>query len=120
MATKRFCDICDNQLTEEDDRPFIRVLEYGADTANPAKPTAKAQAHVMVMNEGKHILTDVCNGCKLKIVNTGEPMTTEQVATLQPSSIFPTPLPTALPPPPPTDVPKLERSLKPQPPQVQS
>jgi len=74
MATRRFCDICDTPLTPEDDQPFVRVY---SPTRIPAPN--KVVGHVMIMNEHNHVLTDVCNGCKLIVVNEGTP----QVATLQ-------------------------------------
>lgn len=111
MATKRFCDICDQPLKEEDDKPFIRVFEYNLTADSDSNKKAKASAHVMILNEGNHVLTDVCIGCKLKIVNDGKPPTPVQqkIATLQPA---PTTMPsTPLPP-----IRTFEPSLREEPP----
>lgn len=91
MATKRFCDICDKQMQPEDDQAFSRSLEYFKPPFGPReinqKKDAKAFGFIMIVNENNHPLTDVCNECKLKIVNEGtdeSPNNTSSVATLQP------------------------------------
>lgn len=87
MATKRFCDICDSLLTEEDDKPFIRSYPYTENTVERTI-TKRAVGHIMIMNEQNHVLTDVCTACKLHIVNEGTIVDEfkEGVATLQPVS----------------------------------
>src|SRR3954471_2084057 len=94
MATRRFCDLCNAQLTPADDQPFIRVLNFRTYSDEPTvageEPVLdrKATAFVAITNENNHALTDICNGCKLKVVNKGEVKTSTQpspIATLQPS-----------------------------------
>lgn len=85
MATKRFCDICDELMQPKDDQPFSRMVEYGPRHVDSSG--AKAFGFIMIVNENNHPLTDVCNGCKLRIVNEGEdelPKGQSPVATLQP------------------------------------
>jgi hypothetical protein len=88
MASKRFCDICDALLTTADDQPFIRDLAYAPPNMERVHGDAK-YAHVLgyisITNENNHPLTDVCNGCKLKIVNEGQPTSkpNSRIATLQ-------------------------------------
>jgi hypothetical protein len=93
MATRRFCDLCDEPIQPEDDQPFIRVY---VPTHSGIRAVPKAVGHIMIMNEQNHVLTDVCNGCKLKVVNDGASQTLPAVATLQqqPSSTVPAALPT--------------------------
>lgn len=94
MATRRFCDLCDNPLKPEDDVPLVRVLEYPDERLAGQKPN-KAFAYVQVTNENNHPLTDVCIGCKLSIVTNGElAPTTVTIATLQPQVAADTPVPT--------------------------
>jgi len=79
MASRRFCDLCDEGLTPEDDKPFVRLYS-SPETSN------NAIGHIMIVNEQNHVLTDVCNGCKLKVVNEGkphDPTNMPQIATLQ-------------------------------------
>lgn len=85
MATRRFCDLCDQLLIPEDDQPFVRTLNYG-DYPNDEKPS-QAVAYVEITNQNNKPLTDVCNGCKLRVVTDGKPTsrpTPVPIATLQP------------------------------------
>lgn len=95
MATKRFCDICDTQLTPADDQPFVRELAFyspGDREANQL-PDRKAVAFIAITNEENHPLTDVCSGCKLRIVTDGQPPAKPvAVATLQPNLASDTPV----------------------------
>lgn len=88
MATKRFCDICDSLMSPNDDKAFSRSLEYGNKPIPHGSHVKKAFGFIMIVNEHNHPLTDVCNGCKLKIVNDGVDELPRgpagQVATLQP------------------------------------
>jgi hypothetical protein len=97
MATKRFCDICDKQLTAEDDIPFVRELKYTRlNDGLPSDQAPKAIAYVAITNEENHPLTDVCSGCKLRIVTDGSAPETKTVATLQPMVAQDSPTPVAL------------------------
>lgn len=81
MATRRFCDICDKELKQEDDKPFIRSFLNNANEY--------VYAHVMMLNKNQHVVTDICNKCKVNTVSNGEiPPTgvSTNIATLQPSS----------------------------------
>lgn len=83
MATRRFCDKCDRLLGDIDDQPFIRTIQL--------KDGRKVSAHVMMVNDQAHVVTDICNDCKISIVTDGaetdqRDFVSPQVATLQPSS----------------------------------
>ena len=88
MATKRFCDVCDALLQPVDDKDFIRTLFIPdrEQQAGVSPVGRKVLAYVQITNENNHPLTDVCNRCKLKVVNEGtdEVPTPTTVATLQP------------------------------------
>lgn len=89
MATRRFCDICDKALVPDDDAPLVRVLEYIPIAWGPEEDERltrpQAFAYVAITNEQNHPLTDVCIGCKLKIVTDGHPAPkVAPIATLQP------------------------------------
>ena len=77
--TRRFCDMCDKEMSTEDDLPFIRKLKFG----NPQK---MAIGFIMITNEFNHTISDICSDCKLAIVTQGLPHVIEgsTVATLQP------------------------------------
>jgi hypothetical protein len=112
MATRRFCDICDQQLKPEDAQPFVRAFEYrppGEDTQDGFVPLPlKAVAYVEITNENNKPLTDICNGCKLLIVTHGKPTTKPgptPIATLQPevaADVQPSVTPFRAPPTPPS------------------
>jgi hypothetical protein len=73
--TRRFCDLCDRQLEPTDDQPFIRQIEHLHGTV---------VVSLAVTNERLHAITDICNDCKLKVVNEGKPFNSKQIiATLQ-------------------------------------
>lgn len=72
--TRRFCDLCETEMVPEDDKPFVRQLSAG-DT--------KVVVSLLVTNEHLHAVTDICNQCKIKIVNEGETYVAPQIATLQ-------------------------------------
>jgi hypothetical protein len=98
MATRRFCDICDQPLTAEDDKPFVKLFKYyppgGAHTTQEEK--SEAIGHIMVTNTHGHILNDVCNPCKLKVVTDGTIYSTAippKIATLQPKVAADTEIP---------------------------
>lgn len=94
MATRRFCDLCDQPLTPEDDQPLVRALSYTPISATGQRnysaegpPKLQAVAYVEITNENNKPLTDVCIGCKLHIVSDGLPTTQPKpspIATLQP------------------------------------
>lgn len=107
MATRRFCDRCDNRLKPEDDQTIIRSLPIfsreTADTPAPA-PIMKIMASISIFNEHGHAIPDLCNKCKMETITKGEVV--EQpapIATLQhPTARLykPGPLPTKPPIPP--------------------
>lgn len=83
--TRRFCDLCDKPLQPEDDKPFIKQLPLGVGASN-----AMIVVSLAVTNEHLHIITDICNSCKLKVVNEGQQYTAPsqiRVATLQPEQM---------------------------------
>ena len=85
MATRRFCDICDAPLTPADDIAYVRAFSYG--TMPPGEKRPQAVAYIEITNENNKPLTDICNGCKLRIVTDGESTTKPEptrIATLQP------------------------------------
>src|SRR3954471_18189565 len=91
MATRRFCDICDQPLQPQDDQPFVRAYEYRPPGEivddETVTPPLKAVAYVEITNQNNKPLTDICSGCKLHIVTNGEPTTRptpRPIATLQP------------------------------------
>lgn len=75
--TKRFCDVCERPLSPEDDKPFIR--EY----TSKIPTDSKVVVSLVVTNEHLHQVSDVCNKCKIKVVNEGRPYVAPQIATLQ-------------------------------------
>jgi hypothetical protein len=84
--TKRFCDVCERPLTPEDDKPFIR--EY----TSKVPTDSKVVVSLVVTNEHLHQVSDVCNKCKIKVVNEGRPYVAPQIATLQKTPTL-TPMP---------------------------
>jgi hypothetical protein len=103
MASRRFCDMCDAQLTPEDDQPFIRELNYipvgpdGDHVWPKGEPEPKAVAAIVITNEQNHPLTDICLGCKLKVVTDGQtPTKPAGIATLQPNVASDTKAPVTL------------------------
>jgi hypothetical protein len=84
--TKRFCDLCETEMTQLDDLPFIRQL--------PLRNSSAVVVSLAVTNEHLHAVNDICNQCKLKIVNEGEPYVSPHVATLQQTRPNLEPLPT--------------------------
>lgn len=93
MATRRFCDLCDRALQPEDDQPLVRELEYtpisstGERVWPEGEPKPKAVAYVEVTNQNNKPLTDVCLGCRLRIVTDGTATvkpSPSPIATLQP------------------------------------
>lgn len=88
--TKRFCDLCEKEMTQEDDLPFIRQLLLNSHGSTDAAIVVS----LAVTNERLHAVHDVCNRCKLRIVNEGAPYVSPAVATLQPHTPRIEPLPT--------------------------
>jgi hypothetical protein len=91
MSTKRFCDVCDRPLKNDDTLPFARQLIYTIPSDEKDFPAGEERskavliASVQVTNRNNHILTDICHACILRSVTDGtpvEPPTT--IATLQP------------------------------------
>jgi hypothetical protein len=73
--TKRFCDLCEKEMSPEDDKPFVRVMN-------------NVVVSLMVTNEHLHAINDICHDCKVKVVNNGKPFPDKEslpIATLQPS-----------------------------------
>jgi len=93
MATRRFCDLCDEPIKPDDDKPFVRCF------TPPRQGAEKVIGHVMIMNLQNHVLTDVCNECKLRVVTDGDDYdpASAPVATLQPNFVKPVPVPTPIP-----------------------
>ena len=81
--TKRFCDICEQELTLLDQMPLIREIEVLKKLGY-----TRAMAYVAITNERNKPLTDICQKCKIKIVTEGHtPAQSGQgktIATLQP------------------------------------
>lgn len=94
MATRRFCDLCDQQLKPEDAQPLVRALSYtpvsstGERDWPEGEPEPQAVAYVEITNQNNKPLTDICMRCKLRIVTDGLPTTKPSpvpIATLQPN-----------------------------------
>lgn len=81
MSSRRFCDICDNPLTTEDDKPFIRYF-----TEKPI------QISLIPMRVDGGAANDLCVSCKLNIASLGSPTLpdytkVEGIATLQSAAL---------------------------------
>jgi hypothetical protein len=74
--TKRFCDLCQTEITPFDDQPFIKQLSI-------PNSESTVVASLVITNERLHTVNDICNRCKLRIVNEGQPFRSSSVATLQ-------------------------------------
>jgi hypothetical protein len=104
----RLCDMCGKRLTQADLVPMIHEItqrRYSPDPQdNDSDSQITAVATVQIFNENNHPLTDICLGCKLKIVTDGNPFTfkTDRVATLHPQVAHDTPPAVRLFSPPPT------------------
>jgi hypothetical protein len=69
--TKRFCDLCQKEMSPKDDVPFIRHINT-------------VVVSLIVTNEHLHAINDVCNDCKVSVVTEGaEGIPKKEVATLQ-------------------------------------
>lgn len=60
MAARRFCDICDALLTEEDNKPFIRCHKE-----------KDVKVSMIVTNSQGSVESDICNNCKQTIIIDG-------------------------------------------------
>lgn len=62
MATRRFCDLCDQPMQPQDDEPFIRH-----------SPLKDIQIALIVTNQSGGVVNDLCNSCKVELVLHGLP-----------------------------------------------